>query len=194
MGKRPTHRWVERLWVPSPAMIIALLALFIAMGGSAYAAFNLPANSVGTKQIKNGAVNSEKVKDYSLLARDFKPGQLATGARGPQGATGGRGPQGATGAQGPQGATGPQGPRGATGPQGTQGLPGSAPTLLVDRATADYDVSATPTNASFPVPIVGASWSQPPESIDRVEGQFEIGNGGDLSTFSVTIYVDNDGV
>ncbi len=87
-------------------------ALFIAVSGGAYAAINLPANSVGTKQLKKGAVASEKVKDYSLLARDFKRGQLL------------QGPQGAPGAAGPKGDTGATGPKGDTGATGLQGVPG----------------------------------------------------------------------
>src|SRR5436305_10987874 len=67
---------------PSPAMIVALLALFIAMGGVGYAAFKLPKNSVGAKQIKKNAVNSSKVADGSLLAGDFKAGQLPKGDKG----------------------------------------------------------------------------------------------------------------
>jgi hypothetical protein len=45
---------------------LALLALFLATGGTSYAAARLPANSVTTRQ----------VKDFSLLRRDFKRGQL----------------------------------------------------------------------------------------------------------------------
>ena len=40
---------------------IALLALFVALGGTSYAAFSLPAGSVGTKQLRNGAVTSKKI-------------------------------------------------------------------------------------------------------------------------------------
>jgi hypothetical protein len=67
---------------------LALLALFVALGGTSYAVTRLPANSVGTRQIKNGAVTSSKVKDQSLLAGDFKPGQLPQGKTGPTGPTG----------------------------------------------------------------------------------------------------------
>ena len=36
--------------------VIAYLALFVALGGTSYAALKLPKNSVGSAQIKNGAV------------------------------------------------------------------------------------------------------------------------------------------
>src|SRR3954471_4455337 len=74
-----------RLRRPSPAMVVALVALFVAMGGTSYAAFKLPKNSVGSKQIKANAVNSGKVANGSLLKRDFKAGQLPAGRRGPKG-------------------------------------------------------------------------------------------------------------
>jgi hypothetical protein len=71
-------------------------------------------NSVGTLQlkdgavsnpkIKNNAVNSAKVASRSLLRSDFAPGQLPAGPPGPQGPAG---PQGAAGAAGPAGVVGP---------------------------------------------------------------------------------------
>ncbi len=64
---------------------IGMLALFIALSGTAYAA-TLPRNSVGTAQLKRNAVTGAKVKNSSLLAADFKAGQLPAGARGAQGA------------------------------------------------------------------------------------------------------------
>ena len=52
----------KRRFAPSPAMVVSLIALFIALGGTIYAAINaLPKNSVGTKQIKNGAVTAAKI-------------------------------------------------------------------------------------------------------------------------------------
>ena len=91
---------------PSPAMLVALLALFIAMGGTGYAALSLPANSVGTAQLKDRAVTSAKVKRSSLLASNFKAGQLPAGAKGATGARGAQGLKGDTGAraQGPSAA------------------------------------------------------------------------------------------
>jgi hypothetical protein len=88
---------------PSPAMIVACAALFVSLGGVGYAAIVLPANSVGTKQLKKNAVNSAKVKPRSLLASDFKKGQLPRGPRGLQGVPGATGAAGAPGAKGDPG-------------------------------------------------------------------------------------------
>jgi hypothetical protein len=90
---------------PSPSMLVAFAALMVALGGTSYAIAQLPANSVGTKQLKRNAVTSPKVKDRSLLAKDFKAGQLPAGRRGAQGPVGPAGPAGAAGARGPAGAT-----------------------------------------------------------------------------------------
>ena len=77
--------------LPSPAMIVALVALFVALGGAAYAGVTLSNNSVKSATIKNGevktadltnsavtnlklknnAVNSAKVKNGSLEAADL---------------------------------------------------------------------------------------------------------------------------
>ncbi len=64
---------------------VGYLALFVALGGTSYAAVSLPRDSVGARQIRNDAVSSAEVKDRSLRARDFKAGQLPTGPTGPQG-------------------------------------------------------------------------------------------------------------
>lgn len=76
-----------RSWL-NPPMVVALLALVIALGGTSYAAVQLPKNSVGSKQVKNGSVASVDVKDRTLKAADFAPGQLEPGPRGPAGPSG----------------------------------------------------------------------------------------------------------
>ncbi|MGD0166442.1 MAG: hypothetical protein ABSC51_04015 [Gaiellaceae bacterium] len=60
----------------SPATVIAMIALTVALGGTSYAAVVLPADSVGAKQLKNNTVTSLKVKNGSLLKADFKAGQI----------------------------------------------------------------------------------------------------------------------
>jgi hypothetical protein len=63
----------------SYANVTATLALFLALGGGAYAAAKLPANSVGPEQLQSDAVSSPKVLDGSLLSKDFKAGELPAG-------------------------------------------------------------------------------------------------------------------
>ena len=74
--------------------VVAVLALFVALGGSAYAAGVLPANSVGTPQLKVGSVTSGKVKDGTLKAVDVARNQLRAGPKGSQGPAGPAGPAG----------------------------------------------------------------------------------------------------
>lgn len=46
--------------------VIGYLALFVALGGTSYAAMSLPANSVGTRQLRNGAVTAGKLNGRSI--------------------------------------------------------------------------------------------------------------------------------
>jgi hypothetical protein len=43
------------------ANFVAYLALFVALGGTSYAAIQLPAGSVGTRQLKNGSITPVKL-------------------------------------------------------------------------------------------------------------------------------------
>ena len=114
-----------RSWLPraSFANVVSVLALFVALGGTGYAAVVLPAGSVGTSQLQKDAVTSGKVKDGSLKAVDFRSGQIPAG------------PAGAKGAAGATGAVGP------AGPTGTAGSPGSA--LAFARVLANGTLDAT---------------------------------------------------
>jgi hypothetical protein len=53
---------------PSPALVISIIALVVAMGGTAYAGFSIPKNSVGSTQLKNGAVTTKKIKKGTVTA------------------------------------------------------------------------------------------------------------------------------
>jgi hypothetical protein len=81
---------------PSPALIVACVALLVALGGTSIAAVKVlvPRNSVGSAQVIN----------KSLLPIDFKT--PPKGARGPAGPPGPAGPAGAAGAAGPAGPAG----------------------------------------------------------------------------------------
>jgi hypothetical protein len=106
----------------SYANVVASLALFLALGGVSWAAVTLPAGSVGNRQLKRNAVTTAKVRDRSLLLKDFKPGQLAPSQRGESGPPG---PKGDPGAPGPAGDTGPAGRAGDRGAAGAPGAPGA---------------------------------------------------------------------
>ena len=105
---------------------VSYLALFVALGGTSYAAVKLPANSVGTRQLKRGAATAGKIKPHSLLLSNFKAGQLAAGAQGP---------------------TGPQGPAGKDGAPGKDrqnGTPGHDGHTILNGVGAPPDDSGSP--------------------------------------------------
>ena len=94
-------KWIRR---PSPAMVVACIALGFALAGTGVSAVSqlVPRNSVGTVQLmdsavaraklRDNAVTSTKVADRSLRAIDFARGQVPAGPPGPPGETGPSGP------------------------------------------------------------------------------------------------------
>jgi hypothetical protein len=58
---------------PSPAMVVALIALFVALGGSGYAAVQL-----NGKVLKNGSVAGKKLKRNSVTGKQVKESTLKT--------------------------------------------------------------------------------------------------------------------
>jgi len=104
--------------IPTPSLVIAILACVAACAGSATAA-----SLITGSQIKDGTITGKDVKDHSIAAADLKAplgpaGSGAQGAAGPTGPAGPAGEKGAPGAPGAAGAQGPQGPQGAQGPAG----------------------------------------------------------------------------
>ena len=67
---------------PSPSLVISILALFVALGGSAYAA-----SKVGTKDIKKNAVTAIKIKKNAVTTAKIK-GNAVTGAKVDEGTLG----------------------------------------------------------------------------------------------------------
>jgi hypothetical protein len=80
------------------ANAVSIVALFFALTGGAYAAFQLPSKSVGTRQLKNGAVTLTKISNSAQSA-----------LRGASGAKGDTGPKGDKGDKGDKGASGDAG-------------------------------------------------------------------------------------
>ena len=141
----------------------ATLALFAALGGSAYAAATINGGDVANgsltsadvrngslksrdidngsltgSDLKNGSVTSSDVDDASLLAADFKAGEL------------------------------PAGPAGATGPTGPQGAPGAT------------DVVARRVNVTI-APSGALSGSVEPASVTCEEGEVVVGGGAGIT-------------
>jgi hypothetical protein len=136
---------------------VALLALFVALGGTSYAVIRVPARSVGTRQLRNGAVTRTK------LAKGIRHGlRGARGAKGHVGATGLAGPAGARGHTGARGTDGALGPTFATTQRVIdqasvacdvktlvdQTITVSRPTRLLVLASADVQSGASGTNGA----------------------------------------------
>ena len=63
--------------LPSPAMVVAGIALFVAMGGVSY---GLASGSIDCREIKNGTVRGKDVRNGSLTGFDVKPGGIGGGS------------------------------------------------------------------------------------------------------------------
>jgi hypothetical protein len=63
---------------PSPALVVAVIALVVAMGGTAYAGFRVPRNSVGSNQLKKNAVTNKKIANGAVTGAKIKLSTLGT--------------------------------------------------------------------------------------------------------------------
>jgi hypothetical protein len=64
--------------LPSPALVVACLALGVSLSGLGYAATVLPRNSVGTVQLKNGAVKAKKIATNAVKTNKIAPNAVKT--------------------------------------------------------------------------------------------------------------------
>ncbi|MGA8805347.1 MAG: hypothetical protein WB866_11705 [Solirubrobacterales bacterium] len=74
---RSSRRWALR---PTPALVVAFVALFAAMGGFGYAAVKIKQSSVKTKNIKNAAVTTDKIADGAVTTPKLAPDAIAPNA------------------------------------------------------------------------------------------------------------------
>ena len=113
MSRTEEGRPLRRRLFPSPALVVAMIALLAATAGTALANHggkHGPAGIVNSLDVGDGTLTGIDIKDHSLTPKDFR-GSV-------------RGPRGRTGARGPQGSQGPQGNPGANGQNGGAGPPG----------------------------------------------------------------------
>lgn len=178
-----------RRFKPSPAMVVALLALVVALGGSAFAAGYVVTRS---SQIKDGAVTGQDVKNGSLTGADVKSRSLVASdfkdsVRGP---------------------VGPQGPKGDKGDPGPTGqLPSTA--MLTFRAARVVSSSsaqtisgtqAEPADFGADLPVTGNTWTQLANETDSFAGTVAVTwptdcySGGNFSGVYVNLLVDGEAV
>jgi hypothetical protein len=117
-----------------PATLIAILALFVAVGGTATAASGL----INGKNIKRGTVSTKQLKNKSITKAKLKPATFKA-LKGKRGATGATGAQGLPGLPGVPGIIGPQGPKGATGAKGPAGIVAAQYTSSASNSNLDSD-------------------------------------------------------
>ena len=95
---------------PSPAFVLALIALMVALSGTGYAA-----TKITSKDVKNNSLTGADIRNGTVGTADLKRGvrrQLSVA-----------GPKGDQGSPGPQGIAGPQGPPGLAGVEVVSGAP-----------------------------------------------------------------------
>ena len=185
------------------ANVMATTAVFIALGGSSYAAVALTKDSVRSRHIGKGqvkgsdlgrnAVTSAKVADGSLRSQDFRAGDLAAGPAGPQGAAGPAGKDGS-----------PDKPADVLGKLKTVDGPGSgldADTLdgqtsagLVPLATGEQPLPAVPVRFySYFMTTTTASrfeFGQMALETNGSPGQFRICGPGGMGAFNWVLYLN----
>jgi hypothetical protein len=77
-------KWLQRIGARlSYANVVATLALFVALGGVSYAALTLPRDSVGSPQLRNGAVTLSKLGFPLGMATGTRPGPVGIGTPAP---------------------------------------------------------------------------------------------------------------
>lgn len=65
--------------LPSPSLILSLLALFVALGGTTYAATALPAHSVGNAQLRERSVSTDKLRKHAVTQLRLALNSVAAG-------------------------------------------------------------------------------------------------------------------
>jgi Collagen triple helix repeat (20 copies) len=159
--------------IPSPALVVACIAVVLAMTGSAFAARAL----ITGADIKDGSIARADLSGRAIKSLKGKRGPAGRdgfiGARGPQGDTGPAGPAGPVGPAGPAGPKGNVGDRGDPGSQGRPGLPGPQGDPGPAGQSLVFDTVAGPTDAGTPLPLRSTGPTDPniPEGV-------EVSNGG----------------
>jgi hypothetical protein len=182
------------------ANVVSCVALFIALGGTGYAAFKLPRNSVGSRELRTNAVGHAEIADDAVRGDNVRDGSLdlrdlSSRARGAL-----------AGDRGPAGSQGPQGPSGANGAVGAPGKDAVSLWAIVDSfgvlfggnaaesarvGTGDYKVSFARSVAgcAYSATLAVVQASAPAGSITVAED----GTSVRVKTYGITHAAENIG-
>lgn len=161
---------LRRLRELHPATVIAAIALFVALGGTATAI-----TLITGKNVKDGSLSGADIKDRSLSGTDIQDGSLTNadlrvgtlaGARGPAGPEGPAGARGEAGARGPLGAQGPRGQSPWDPLPSGQMITGAQRVFLEVGATPGKLEVTVPFPAPAPVALTGAKVNFASISVD----------------------------
>ncbi len=125
--------------------VLATLALFFALGGTAYAGAQA---LVTGSQVKDGSLTGADLADRTIDVNKLT-GAAVSLLKGARGAAGTAGPAGPSGQAGPAGAPGPTGATGATGPAGATGAAGPAGTAIALASCAKTEAQSVADDSSF---------------------------------------------
>jgi hypothetical protein len=189
-GRHGIQRWLSSLAARlSYANVIATMALFVALGGTGYAALKLPRDSVGTRELRSGAVGHAELRRDAVTGTDVRDGSLTQRDFSAATRSALVGPVGARGAAGPQGDVGPQGPA---------GLPGAS--SITSWAVINGDgarVSGTATSADTIGPgdykVTFARWNGACAAVATL-ARVPADSVTDVPAGRVTVEADADGV
>ena len=156
---------------------VAYLALFAALGGSAYAAV-----TVTGKNIQDGAITGKDVKNRSLGTKKLSTKAVSSltgqpGPAGPQGVAGPKGEKGEQGPVGPSGATGQKGETGSAGPQGPAGAPGPS-------GISGWEYQVSP---GLLIPGSGTPGSASGTQVECPSGKKALGGGASATSYGAKV-------
>ena len=156
---------------PSPAMVVACLALLVALTGTSVAAVSaLAPNSVGTAQIRANAVTAAKIKNRNVtgakIARNAITGsQVLNGSLTRADFVASSLPAGPAGPAGPTGPAGPAGPAGTIGPITVRQTSAVVPGGVAQNGAYDTETVTVNCNANEKAISAGTGWSD--DAADR---------------------------
>lgn len=116
----------------SYANVMATIAVFVALGGSGYAAISLPRDSVGARELRSRSVGSAELQRGAVASSSVRDGALNLADLSASARDQLKGAAGVAGPAGPAGPTGAAGPKGDPGPQGVAGVSAATEWAVID--------------------------------------------------------------